>query len=487
MNPLLASQQPGFLALAPDPEEQRILTRALAVADPALAAQVRAQKFAPSVLRMALGEPNGPTPSGPGPVPQAPTPSAPPRATTPSPRLAPAPSGVNAGPMQNSGPAPQNPALAGIQQRRMQLDQELAALNQTPDYTQLASQMAQRRQAGEEDIRRAMLAGMGPQSLRPLQQHFMKQGMDALDPMRIEGGMITSDGQVMLDPGFQHTRKMDLIRQRLVQLDQMELRAFDMQEKNAIARERNEIMQMVARMRWAGKGAGSEAANNFGGPSVHVANDAQGNAVYRHTKSGQLFYYDQGGQAQPYSGETFSKAPLPSSIAQKLSQYEGQLQDLSALRESWRPEFAAAYPGTGGMEIFAGKYLPGGSSDMANWWQNYQRWANLVRNSLFGSALTAHEKAAFDAANIGPNQKNDLIVTNLDQQIKAAHDAYTKLARHYRRSSDSSMIGPRPDAPAPGNTSVLPRATGAQQPQTGVQLPSQQAIEAELRRRGVMQ
>lgn len=440
---LRASEQPGFMALAPEEVISRV-------------DMIPGMYKPPAMLPQAVAATAPATPRPNPPVPQAAPVAATPPRRAPSPRPAPA---IPA----DSGPGPQIPGgtdvLAGIAQRRMDYERQLDELSKPVDYTQLQSQMAGRQQSGERDMMASMLAGMGPRAVQGLQAPLARQASAQMGPLQVEGGMITPDGQLMMDPGFQQQRKVDAIRARLNQLDQMELRAFDMREKNEIARERNQIMLMVAAMRKGGGGDG--AAGQFGGPAVVVGKDEQGSEVYRHTKSGQLFRYDQGGVPQPYQGDIFSKTPLPPSVATKLAGYEGQVGELGKLIQSWKPEFAAAYPGTGQAEIFAGKYLPGKSPDMANWWQNYQRWANLVRNSLFGSALTAHEKAAFDAANIGPNQKNELIMTNLQQQLQAVHEAHQKLSRYYRRNPGA--LGPMPTAPLPGAVS-LPKARQAVNP-----------------------
>lgn len=75
--------------------------------------------------------------------------------------------------------------------------------------------------------------------------------------------------------------------------------------------------------------------------------------------------------------------------------------------------------------------LFGNNAEAADWWQSYNRYKNVVRNELFGSALTSTEKAAFEAADINPGMTPAAIKANLAAQKKAAEQAALILASPY--------------------------------------------------------
>ena len=80
-------------------------------------------------------------------------------------------------------------------------------------------------------------------------------------------------------------------------------------------------------------------------------------------------------------------------------------------------------------------------ADQSNWWLNYNDAKNMIRHELFGSALTAPEKAAFDAANITEGMASKEIRRRLGQQKAAAQKAYNKLKDLYGKGGyDTSNL-----------------------------------------------
>ena len=67
-------------------------------------------------------------------------------------------------------------------------------------------------------------------------------------------------------------------------------------------------------------------------------------------------------------------------------------------------------------------------ADGASWWQGYDRYKNVVRNELFGSALTAPEKAAFEQADINPRMDPAQIQKNLATQKRIAENGLRRKA-----------------------------------------------------------
>ncbi len=96
----------------------------------------------------------------------------------------------------------------------------------------------------------------------------------------------------------------------------------------------------------------------------------------------------------------------------------------------------------GDMQNLYGRNVGGGKSEQADWWQDYQNQKNLIRNKLFGSALTATEAAEFDKANINPGMKPELIKKNLARQKAAAARAARRLSEAYKEGgySDAQIM-----------------------------------------------
>lgn len=126
---------------------------------------------------------------------------------------------------------------------------------------------------------------------------------------------------------------------------------------------------------------------------------------------------------------------LPTAAIKQLSEAGSHYSDFSRLTETWKPEFGGKKAGfVGDAQNFAGRNIGMGYEDQAQWWQDYQTQKNLIRHSLFGSALTATEKAEFDKANINPGMTSTAIEKNLARQRSATERAARKLATSYRKS-----------------------------------------------------
>jgi hypothetical protein len=85
------------------------------------------------------------------------------------------------------------------------------------------------------------------------------------------------------------------------------------------------------------------------------------------------------------------------------------------------------------MPIFTGPT----TENAAGWWNDYDRYKNVVRNELFGSALTPSEQEAFEKADIGPNMSPALIRENLKRQQGAVKSALRKHTNALKKSGYS--------------------------------------------------
>lgn len=122
--------------------------------------------------------------------------------------------------------------------------------------------------------------------------------------------------------------------------------------------------------------------------------------------------------------------PLPSSAINNLASTGEAATNQGRLSDTFKNEYAGQ-PIAGNAWNWVGRTFGGDSAPQAEWWQDYQSQKNVVRNKLFGSALTAQEKGEFEKADINPGMSPDVIRANLTRQNAAATRAARKLATAY--------------------------------------------------------
>lgn len=132
-------------------------------------------------------------------------------------------------------------------------------------------------------------------------------------------------------------------------------------------------------------------------------------------------------------GEGKQPRPLPSAAINSLNETGATANSLESIAGGFKPEYAGQ-PMLGEFWNFVGRTYGGDSKSQAEWWQQYQAQKNVLRNKLFGSALTATEKGEFEKADINPGMDPKVIETNLQRQRDAALSAARKVAAGYLRS-----------------------------------------------------
>lgn len=184
-------------------------------------------------------------------------------------------------------------------------------------------------------------------------------------------------------------------------------------------------------------------------------------------------------------GQGGGNRPLPAMTIKDLGARGQAVDDMNRLNEGFQDGYGGYKTSwAGDITNTLGRNVGAGYGDQANWWSDYQSRKNVVRNQLFGSALTAQEKGEFDKADINPGMTPAAIRQNLARQQSAVTNAARKMAtayaqQGYSRDAIEAALGMPLDAlgAAPGGGNGRQQQAPSYQPQD---------VEAEMRRRGLM-
>jgi hypothetical protein len=162
-------------------------------------------------------------------------------------------------------------------------------------------------------------------------------------------------------------------------------------------------------------------------------------------------------------GENKGTRVLPSPERVKLIDAGQRLSELDRLAGS----FADDYGGFGSSlygdaRNTIARNTPG-ESPRANWWQSYQALKNVVRNELFGAALTATEKAEFEKADITTGMSPETIRTNLARQATIVRQAVTRRSKSLAADGyNAEAITEATGIPLDGEPPAVSRASAPQ-------------------------
>lgn len=115
----------------------------------------------------------------------------------------------------------------------------------------------------------------------------------------------------------------------------------------------------------------------------------------------------------------------------KLTEEGGKFASVNRFLGNFKDDFGGATPGLGDVRNWVGRTLPFADESAikgAEFWQDYDKYKNVVRNDLFGSALTANEQAAFDRADIKNTMNPTVIKSNLKIQKEILEGAMRRRA-----------------------------------------------------------
>lgn len=176
------------------------------------------------------------------------------------------------------------------------------------------------------------------------------------------------------------------------------------------------------------------------------------------------------GDIKPVAGTKPSSQskPIPASTEQKLSDQFGIYTALQQAADS----FDSSYFGNplGGMENAMQRYLPGspGTPGQAEWWAAFRSTDNLIRNQMFGSALTAQEKKAYEETTVSPAMNAKTAAQRILKRRDIIQGALRRRARvlaaqGYNQEAIGEMFGNEPSIidglPTPGGATA-PTSSG---------------------------
>lgn len=197
-------------------------------------------------------------------------------------------------------------------------------------------------------------------------------------------------------------------------------------ERAALQRELAQ-MQMDGRRELAQFTAGLAAANRQAPAPTLTTVMRDGKPVVIDARTDRVI-----GEAPPKgSGDGPNGKSLPPNVITKIAETSNTYDEFNGLLDGFKDTYGGYKVRAAGDIANAWKRNVGGDDGQADWWQRYQMQQNEVRNRLFGSALTATEKAEFDKAMINPGMTPESIKTNLGRQLETMKKAEAKIYKAY--------------------------------------------------------
>lgn len=227
-----------------------------------------------------------------------------------------------------------------------------------PPYT--TEQMTERRAQNEREHALGLLGMLsGNEQLGNVGGAVLKRALAQRDPRVSERGTTDSiTGQFTYSPDYLRQRD----EQQLAQLDaksaasrekfDAERRGFT--DKQELQRQRAEDARILKQALGGAAGGGALG----GGPAPQVGVDESGAMVYRQ-RNGQLFKYDESGQAAPHAGRLL---PKPGAVKEPTEAERGTMGFLSRMRAA-APKLEALEARPGALPTFAtaaADAVPGG-------------------------------------------------------------------------------------------------------------------------------
>ena len=196
-------------------------------------------------------------------------------------------------------------------------------------------------------------------------------------------------------------------------------------------REREDKMAQLQLAR--AKLAGSMGSGGVSGADILALEKARLDSVRQPSEFerilNQLDPADRAKAIRVKAGLEEKKKDIPDKLLSDMEEKGSALSNLDDLTQRFQPDFAGKYANIiGEAQNMAGSRGVGWQ-DQARWWSDYAERKNVIRNALFGSAVTATEKTEFDKADIAVGMSPEVIAEKLARQREAARRAAYKLAK----------------------------------------------------------
>lgn len=333
----------------------------------------------------------------------------------------------------------QNVQTGAALPRSLQIRKQIADLeSQDDDMSAMQAYARQQGEAGQTAMLNALAAQFAGERFEPVQAQFLKRAAAAQQPMKVGRGMVTPDGQYIVDPGARREAQLGRLSREADLADRLEAQAASQAERLQAQRDAQQ--------------AAAEARREQALRDEALRREIEAGRQMTARESNQI--RRELGMLAAGRAEANRNKPrdMPFGDLRKLSEQAGTATALSALADDFKNDYASplpGVPGVGSVINYAGRSGIG-DKERANWWQRYNEQINLVRNELFGSALTAPERAAFDRAMVGPDMSADVIKKRLDQQAEAAAKAYNRLVQAAEASNFNVTGAPVVPLPSRG-------------------------------------
>ncbi len=158
-----------------------------------------------------------------------------------------------------------------------------------------------------------------------------------------------------------------------------------------------------------------------------IARGESGGSAPTRTAGGALYTAPQTAAQQAAAAKAAGR-PIPQGATKDYQKEVDQYRSLTNAVGTFKDGFGGNM--AGGIENLAqGVYSGIGTEGQRDWWAGFRSTDNVIRNGLFGSALTEHEKQAYEATTISPSMDPKEIRLNLVRRQGIIKDAVARKQR----------------------------------------------------------
>jgi hypothetical protein len=330
-------------------------------------------------------------------------------------------------------------------------DRAFKMMDTPMDYSGLQNFAKQRGEQGDSAMLNAMAAQFAGEGFAPLQEQLMKKASSASDPIKMSGGLITSDGSFVKDPEASQDKQVNMLLQRSAQLSQIAETAASTQERNAAQRAQQELANQMRMMGINIQQQGVDLRRDINenkaglGNFSHEGYTPNNERVVTHSRTGQSFLLGTNPNGtptyEPYEGAVIPKASYEKEVIKATEALA------SARRAQVIIEKVESNPEAFSLTSNALSMLPNAlqgratglllNEDTLKIRSDVLRQAAMEINDLYGAALSAGESAR--AATFIPDAKDPPNV--VIDKLKSARDwGYANAKKHGSAIENSAQL-----------------------------------------------